>query len=62
MKDLPAIYAHFNNADKKGRLRRSRVSTEEDLARLDIEPIEGMEIHRPAWTHVTQRHYFTCAR
>jgi hypothetical protein len=38
----PRIYADFNNADPKGRLRLNCVGTTEDLAQQNVELREGM--------------------
>ncbi len=41
---LPEIFADFNNADCRGRLRLSCHGTEVDLRRLGLQLEEGMEI------------------
>jgi hypothetical protein len=40
----PAIYADFNNADPRGRLRLNSIGTIEDLSRLGIQLREGMRL------------------
>ena len=41
---LPRVYADFQNADVKGRLRLTCRGTEEDLARQNISLEEGIEL------------------
>jgi hypothetical protein len=40
----PAIYADFNNADPRGRLRLNTIGTIEDLSRMGIELCEGLRL------------------
>ena len=40
----PAIFADFNNADPRGRVRLNTIGTIEDLSRQGIQLREGMKI------------------
>ena len=40
----PVIYADFNNADPRGRLRLDCIGTIQDLARLGVRLQEGLKV------------------
>jgi hypothetical protein len=40
----PTIYADFNNADSRGRLRLNCVGTVEDLSRQGVQLREGLQL------------------
>jgi hypothetical protein len=40
MTSLPAVYADFNNADSRGRLRLNCRGTQDDLIRLNVQFME----------------------
>jgi hypothetical protein len=42
--EKPLIYADFNNADSRGRLRLNCIGTTQDLARLGVRLQEGLEV------------------
>ena len=41
---VPRVYADFNNADSRGRLRLNSTGTVEDLARQKVVPREGLVV------------------
>lgn len=44
MKDMPKIFADFNNADELGRVRLNSNGTFEDIKKFNIELKEGMQV------------------
>jgi hypothetical protein len=42
--DKPSIYADFNNADSRGRLRLNCVGTIQDLARQGVRLRDGLQL------------------